>query len=64
MNKSALLLLLVIGLLVLPETSAGGVWSRRRGLWGRRQYNQESTNVEENDLMINEVMQKLNQQDD
>uniref|UniRef100_F6YKA5 Uncharacterized protein n=1 Tax=Ciona intestinalis TaxID=7719 RepID=F6YKA5_CIOIN len=59
MNKSALLLLLVIGLLVLTETT--------NALSGRRRwhgYNQESASVEENDVMMNEIIQKLNLQDE
>uniref|UniRef100_F6YK74 Uncharacterized protein n=1 Tax=Ciona intestinalis TaxID=7719 RepID=F6YK74_CIOIN len=63
MNKSALLLLLVIGLLVLTETT--DAW-RRRVRW--HTYNQKSTSDEENDSMMDAVrdavMQKLSQQDE
>uniref|UniRef100_F6XA29 Uncharacterized protein n=1 Tax=Ciona intestinalis TaxID=7719 RepID=F6XA29_CIOIN len=59
MNKSALLLLLVVGLLVLTDTTVAFVGRRRSWYWNQKLANAEDTN--EMDIHpYYEVMQELN----
>uniref|UniRef100_F6TY12 Uncharacterized protein n=1 Tax=Ciona intestinalis TaxID=7719 RepID=F6TY12_CIOIN len=61
MNKSALLLLLVVGLIVLTDTTVGYTRRRRRWIWNQKPASAEDTNEMDGHHPYYEVMQRLNE---